>query len=120
MATSRTFEGLFDSQTARGTADPYIYLPECTTIGCSTFSGKRARRSPRHMLDAITFLALTILSNHVNHIAHTPRDPQCERLGRREGKVGIPWRAGSFRGLGYKQVPIVRDPDGHTVRLVQP
>lgn len=31
----------------------------------------------RHVLDIITFLALKTLSNYVNHIAHTPLDPQC-------------------------------------------
>jgi len=30
----------------------------------------------RHVLDVLTLLALKTLSNYVNHIAHTPLDPQ--------------------------------------------
>jgi len=30
----------------------------------------------RHLLDALTILALKTLSNYTNHIAHTPLDPQ--------------------------------------------
>lgn len=30
----------------------------------------------RHVLDVLTIVALKSLSNYVNHIAHTPLDPQ--------------------------------------------
>jgi alkylhydroperoxidase family enzyme len=30
----------------------------------------------RHVLDVLTIVALKTLSNYVNHIAHTPLDPQ--------------------------------------------
>ena len=32
--------------------------------------------TPRHLLDVLTIVALKTLSNYVNHIAHTPLDPQ--------------------------------------------
>ncbi len=40
----------------------------------------------RHVLDVLTLVALKTLSNYVNHIAHTPLDPQFASLGWRAKK----------------------------------
>ena len=45
---------------------PEAYLEHVVAVGYTQ----------RHVLDVLTIVALKTLSNYVNHIAHTPLDPQ--------------------------------------------